>query len=129
MALKINLKPGERIVVNGAVLENADRRTDLLVRNRASILRQKDIMQPEEVTSPARHIYFQVMMTYLDPDGREEHQARFLQRLTEFIDAISSPDGLRLCARIGEHVAEGAYYPALVACRKLIDFEKERLGQ
>ena len=129
MALKINLKPGERIVVNGAVLENADRRANLLVRNRASILRQKDIMQPDEVTSPARHVYFHVMMMYLDPDDRAGHEALFTRRLTEFIGAISSPEGLRLCVRIGEHVTAGAFYQALVACRKLIEFERERLGQ
>jgi flagellar protein FlbT len=128
MALKINLKPGERIVVNGAVLENGDRRISLLVKNRASILRQKDIMQPEEVTTPARHVYFQVMMMYLDPDSRSEHYAMFTQRLAEFIGAISSKSGLELCVRIGEQVMSGSLYQALVTCRKLLDFEKERLG-
>ena len=128
MALKINLKPGERIVVNGAVLENADRRVSLLVKNRASILRQKDIMQPDEVVTPARHIYFAIMMMYLDPDNRSEHYALFTQRMSEFIGAIASKEGLDLCVRIGEAVMSGALYQALVTCRKLLDFEKERLN-
>ena len=53
MALKLSLKPGERFVVNGAVLQNGDRRAVLLLQNKASVLREKDIIQPEDATTPA----------------------------------------------------------------------------
>ncbi len=69
MPLKLSLKPGERFVVNGAVLQNGDRRAVLLLQNKASILREKDIIQPEEANTPVRRIYFPIMMMYLDPAG------------------------------------------------------------
>ncbi len=128
MGLKINLKPGERFAINGAVLENGDRRISLLVMNHASILRQRDILQPEDVTTPARHIYFHVMMMYLDPASRGEHGGLFALRLGELLGVLSSQPGIDLCTRISEQVMSGALYQALVSCRKLIDFEKERLG-
>ena len=45
MPLKLSLKPNEKIVLNGAVVQNGDRRTTLLLQNKASVLREKDIMQ------------------------------------------------------------------------------------
>ena len=128
MGLKINLKPGERFAINGAVLENGDRRISLLVKNRASILRQSDILQPEDVTTPARHIYFHVMVMYLDPESRGAHAGLLALRLGELLGALSSQSGIDLCMRISEQVASGELYQALVTCRKLMKFEKERLG-
>ncbi|WP_439816397.1 flagellar biosynthesis repressor FlbT [Zavarzinia sp. CC-PAN008] len=128
MALKINLKPGEKLVINGAVIENGDHRASLLILNKASILRQRDIMQPDEVTTPARRIYFAIMMMYLDADGHAEHYAEFALRSSEFISAISSSEGLDLCLKIGRHVLETNYYQALMTCRKLLEFEAKRLA-
>ena len=64
LPLKLSLKPGEKFVLNGAVLQNGDRRAVLILQNRASVLREKDIMQPEAVVTPARMIYFPIMMMY-----------------------------------------------------------------
>ena len=47
MPLKLSLKPGEKFVLNGAVLTNGDKRTSLVIQNKACVLREKDIMQPE----------------------------------------------------------------------------------
>ena len=73
MPLKLSLKPGEKFVLNGAVVQNGDRRTTLVLQNKASVLREKDIMQADEVTSPARRVYFPVMMMYLDEVGFESY--------------------------------------------------------
>ena len=128
MALKINLKPGEKLVVNGAVLVNGDRRASMLVQNKASILRQKDILLPEEATTPARRIYFAIMMMYLEPESRITHYTEFALRSAEFMGAIGSREGLDLCIRMGKLVMDGNLYQALATCRKLFDFEKERLA-
>ena len=69
MPLKLSLKPGEKFVLNGAVVQNGDRRGVLILQNKASVLREKDIMQAENAITPARRIYFPVMMMYLDEAG------------------------------------------------------------
>ncbi len=46
MALKLTLSPSEKLVVNGAVIQNGDRRASVVVQNKASILREKDILLP-----------------------------------------------------------------------------------
>ena len=128
MALKLSLKPGEKFVLNGAVLQNGDRRSVLLLQNKASILREKDIMQVEDVNSPARHVYFPVMMMYLDEAGAPRYHDEFLRRLSEFMGAIGNPDVIAECVNISKHLLEREYYKALMLCRKLIEYEDERLG-
>jgi flagellar protein FlbT len=128
MPLKLSLKPGERFVLNGAVVQNGDRRGVLILQNKASVLREKDIMQEAEVTSPARHIYFPVMMMYLDEPGAGRYYDEFVRRLTEFMNVIRNPQVLSDCVNISKHIMEKEYYKALMVCRRVVDYEDERLG-
>jgi len=128
MALKLSLKPGERFVLNGAVVQNGDRRGVLLLQNKASVLREKDIMQADEVTTPGRRIYFPVMMMYLDEAGAARHYDEFVRRLSEFMGVIQNAEVLADCVNVSKHVLGHEYYRALMLCRKLMDYEDERLG-
>jgi flagellar protein FlbT len=126
MALKLSLKPGEKFVLNGAVLANGDKRTSLVIENKACVLREKDIMRPEDANTPARRIYFPIMMMYLDGETAESYYGQFALRMTEFMEAIKDRHALALCVEISKDVMTGGYYKALVKCRILFDFERER---
>ncbi len=128
MPLKLSLKPGERFVLNGAVVQNGDRRGVLVLQNKASVLREKDIMQADEVTSPARRVYFPVMMMYLDESEAAQHFGEFSQRLNDFMGVVRNADILAECVNASKHVLGRNYYKALMSCRKMIDYESERLG-
>ncbi len=128
MPLKLSLKPGEKFVLNGAVVQNGDRRGVLILQNKASVLREKDIMQEEEVTSPARRIYFPVMMMYLDEAGAARYYDEFVRKLSDFMGVIRNPAVLAECVAISKHCMDREYYKALMLCRKLIEYEDERLG-
>jgi flagellar protein FlbT len=128
LALKLSLKPGEKFVLNGAVVQNGDRRTSLLLQNKASVLREKDIMQPDDVTSPARRIYFPVMMMYLEESGAERYYDEFARRLAEFMNVIGNPAILADCVSVSKHIMAREYYKALMLCRKLMEYEDERLA-
>jgi flagellar protein FlbT len=128
LPLKLSLKPGERFVLNGAVVQNGYRRGVLILQNKASVLREKDIMQSEDVNSPARRVYFPVMMMYLDEAGAEKYHEEFVRRLSEFMSVIRNPDVLNDCVAISRHTLSREYYKALMLSRKLIEYEDERLG-
>jgi flagellar protein FlbT len=128
MPLKLSLKPNEKFVLNGAVLTNGDRRTHLVLQNKASILREKDILQSDDATTPARRIYFPIMMMYLDPDNAHDFYDEFALRLTEFMSVIAQRAAMDLCIDIGKLVMMGQTYKALMLCRKLFDYEQERLN-
>jgi flagellar protein FlbT len=128
MPLKLSLKPGEKFVLNGAVLTNGDKRIALVIQNKACVLREKDIMQPEDANTPARRIYLSIMMMYLDGESSHEPYNEFALRMTEFMGALTNPDTLAACVEISRDVAQTAYYKALISCRKLFDYEQERLS-
>ena len=128
MALKLSLKPNEKLVINGAVIANADRRATLIVHNKASILREKDILQEEEVDTPVKRIYFPVMLMYMDEANYDKYYDEFVLRMTEFMNAISTPEAIDNCIEVSRNVMAKNYYAALLRCKKLLKFESERLG-
>ena len=110
-------------MLNGAVVQNGDRRGVLVLQNKASVLREKDIMQPEEAVTPATRIYFPVMMMYLDEVSAPKVYDEFARRLTEFMSATRNPDILADCVAASRHVMAREYYKALMVARKLVDYE------
>lgn len=127
MPLKLSLKPGEKFVCNGAVLTNGERRVSLVIENKASILRDRDIMQAEDANTPAKRIYFPIMMLYLDAEHSDVHYDEFVKRTSEFMEAVSDHESLSICVAISRDVLQGQYYKALIKCRQLFDFEQVRL--
>ena len=128
MPLKLSLKPGEKFVLNGAVLTNGDRRASLVIENKASILRDRDILQADEANTPVKRIYFPIMMLYLDPEQSQHYYDEFVLRMSEFMAAVTDRDALATCVAISRDVLQTHYYKALIKCRQLFDFEQTRLG-
>lgn len=128
MALKLSLKPGEKFVVNGAVIANGDRRSALVVQNKVSILRERDILSESDVNTPAKRIYFPIMLSYLDAEHADKYYEEFIQRMMEFMNSMSDPGALSLCVEISALVMNRNYYRALTQCRKLFQFEEELLA-
>jgi len=127
MALKINIKPGEKIVVNGAVITIAEGGNALILQNHAVFLRGKDIMQQEDATTPARKIYFYLMLMYLDSDSQEMYYGTFMEFMNELMKATTLRDVADSLMIIFRHVQRGDYYKALKVCKALVDFETELL--
>ncbi len=128
MPLKLSLKPGEKFVLNGAVVQNGDRRGVLILQNKASVLREKDIMQAEDVNSPARRIYFPIMMMYLDEGSAPKFYDELALRLNEFMSASRNPDILAECVSASRHVLAREYYKALMSARKIVEYEERVLN-
>ncbi len=128
MPLKISLKPGEKFAINGAVITNGDRRTSMVLQNKASILRERDIIQQEDANTPARRIYFPIMMMYLDQGNFDTYYQEFTARIEEFMDTIKVPAVVERCVIINKEVANQNYYGALKSCQALFEFEEKLLA-
>ncbi len=127
MALKLTLKPGEKFVINGAVIVNGERRSHLLIQNKVSMLREKDVMQQSEANTPVKHIYFAIQMLYLDETNDSSFYDVFAKRIQEFMAVISDKEALNKCGKILNAVNNGNYYYGLTICKKLLPFERSRL--
>ena len=125
MALKVELKPGERILIGECVVTNGDQRTRLLIEGAAPILREKDIMTAERADSPAKRIYLAVQLMYTSHDRRVHHETYFAL-VRDFVAA--APSAWPLIENINNQILSGDLYKALKTTRKLIKFEQELLS-
>ena len=128
MPLKLTLKPEEKVVINGAVLANGPSKTTLSIENSAIILRQKDIMQESDASTPARRIYFCIQMAYLDLDNTDLYLEKTKQLVREFVAAVPTGAVKKIIEPMGTELANGRYFQALKRCRELIAFEETRLN-
>jgi flagellar protein FlbT len=123
MALKITLKPHEKMIIGGAVVANGNYKCDLFIENKVPILRQKDIMNEKEANSPTRRIYFAIQLMYIDEQNLAQHHKNYWKLVQDFI--LAAPTVLPVVDQISNKILGGQYYQALKLARNLIDYEKE----
>ena len=127
MPLKLTLKPRERFVLNGGVLINGDRRSDLIVENQVSLLRERDVLKPDEADTPMKRIYFTIMMMYMDGGLEGDYYDQFSELMTDFMCAVTTKEVVQKCHHILDDVHEQRFYTAMMMSKSLLPFEKERL--
>lgn len=127
MALKITLKPHERMIIGGAVVTNGNTKCNLLVENKVPILREKDIMNEKDADSPCRRIYFAIQLMYIDEENLITHHNTYWKLVQDVVKA--APSTLGLIDQISEHILSSRYYQALKLTRKLIAYEQEVLAR
>lgn len=125
MPLKVELKPGERIMIGDCMLTNGDQRTRFVVEGTAPILREKDILTPDKADSPARRIYLAVQLMYLSRDPRQQHEVYF-SLMRDILQAAPSMWGH--VESINNQILTGNIYKALKEAKKLIEYEQELLN-
>ncbi len=125
MALKVELKPGERLIIGDCVVTNHYQRTRLLIEGAAPILREKDIMTPETANSPARRIYLAVQMMYTSRDPQTHHEVYFAL-MRDIVQA--APSTWPYIEAINNHILTGELYKALKEAKKLITYEQELIN-
>jgi len=123
--LLIDLKPGEKVIVNGAVIENAGHSTKIRVLNDSSILREKDILADGDNITPAGRVYFFIQNSYIFPSSREKYVALFERCLQDYVTSCASAAPLAIEIRAA--VAGAEYYKALKLARKLLKHEAQIL--
>jgi flagellar biosynthesis repressor protein FlbT len=127
MALKITLKPNEKMILGGTVVVNgSSMSSDLIIEYKVPILRQKDILSEKDANSPSKRIYFAIQLMYIDDEHRDIHQNIYLQLAKELVQAAPSTTGL--IDKISEYILSDKYYPALKLAKKLIAYEEEALS-
>jgi len=122
MGLKIELKPGERIIVGNSVITNDDRRTRLLIEGDAPILREKDILTPQTADTPCKRIYLAIQFMYLAQDPKQHHEVYF-----ELVNNVvkTAPSTRPYLDRINNQILAGSFYKALKEAHLLVYYEQQ----
>jgi flagellar protein FlbT len=125
MALKVELKPGERIIIGECVVTNADQRTRLLIEGDVPILREKDVMTRKAANTPAKRVYLAVQLMYTSKDPSSHHEVYF-SLVRDILRA--APSMWAIVENINNHILTGELYKALKSAKKLIAYEEELLN-
>ena len=120
MPLKLSLRPSEAVIVNGAVMRNGDRRGVIVVENQAKILREKDVVFPEDINTLVQHAYFAIMQMYLTGETASGLYDDAMNVLADLV-ATSQDDILTQRALdVSILLAEDRIYNALSKCRQMM---------
>ena len=125
MALKVELKPHERIIIGSCVITNTDQRARLLIDGeKVPILREKDILTPETADTPAKLIYLAVQLMYISPEPEINHGTYF-NLLRDVV--TTAPSMWSIIEGININILSGELYLALKEAKKLVAYEKKLL--
>lgn len=128
MPLKIQLRPKERVIINGAVIEgHSDSRTEITVMNKVMIMRQKHIISEKDADTPSKRLYFTLQMMYIDPDNIDDYRDHYKNFHKDLKDTVTLPTLTSSLELIDKAVEGGNFYDAMKICRDLIKVEAELL--
>jgi flagellar protein FlbT len=125
MALKVELKPHERIIIGESLVTNGDQRTTLLIDGEAPILREKDVLTMETASTPARRVYLAVQLMYLEKNPSRYH-APYAELIGDLVKA--APSCLPYIDAINQQILTGNLYKALREAKALVAHEEEILS-
>jgi flagellar protein FlbT len=125
MALKVELRPGERILIGDSVVTNGNQRTRFLIEGTSPVLREKDIITAAQATTPAKRIYLAVLLMYTSREPAAHHETYFAL-VRDFLQA--APSAAEQIAVINNRILTGEMYKALKSARQLISYEQDLIG-
>lgn len=126
-SLRISLKAGERIFINGAVLR-VDRKVALEFLNDVTFLLENHVLQPEQATTPLKQLYFIVQMMLINPEGAEQALVMFKKSVVMLLACFQNDEVLSELKHIDGMVTQGRAFEALKAIRALYPIEEQILN-
>ncbi len=128
--LVLKLGPKERVLVNGAVLENGARRSRFsIVTPSANVLRLKDAIHPDAANTPLGRVCYQLQLILAgssDPDLVSEQISGQITELARILTDSTSQDQLSIARN---SVAQRKFYNALKSMKSLLPLEHELLSR
>lgn len=122
--LILKLGPKERVLINGAVIENGDRRNRLHVLSPdVKILRLRDALHPDEATTPVRRICYAAQLVLSGDVPVEEARPQLLRSIEQLSQIFTDPESRVALDRATTALIDGQPYPALKALRRLLPRE------
>ena len=125
--LVLKLGPQERVLINGAVIENGDKRSRLAIMTpNAHILRLRDAIRPDEVNTPVRRVCYIAQLVLSGDADPKDAQIQLLRGIEQLSQVLTDYDSRSLLTQATEFVLDNQHYQALKSLRGLLPRE-ERL--
>ena len=126
--LVLKLGPKERVLINGAVIENGDRRSRLSIMTpNVNILRLRDAIHPDDANTPVRRVCYLAQLVLTGDADAEDTELQLLRRIEELSQILTDPDSRKLLTDATGAVLDGQHYQCLKALRSLLPREERLL--
>ena len=127
--LILKLGPHERVLINGAVIENGEKRSRLaIVTPNANILRLRDAIHPEQANTPVRRVCYIAQLVLTGDADPAEARPQLLRGIEQLSQVLTDPDSRRLLAAATTAADTRQFYPAMKALRSLLPREERLLA-
>ncbi|MEO0944075.1 MAG: flagellar biosynthesis repressor FlbT [Pseudomonadota bacterium] len=127
--LVLKLAPKERVLINGAVIENGDRRTRVsILTPNANILRLRDALHPDDTKTPVRRVCYVAQLVLSGDVIGSEARTQLLQGIEQLSQVFLDADSRQTLQNATDAVVAERYYQALKALRLLIPREDRLLA-
>ncbi len=128
--LVLKLGPKERVLINGAVIENGDKRSRLsIVTPEANILRLRDAIHPEQATTPVRRVCYSVQLVLSGDANPDDAHLPLLRHIEELSQILTDVDSRSHLAQATQAVLDKQFYKCLKSLRNLLGREERLLAQ
>ena len=125
--LVLKLAPKERVLINGVVVENGDRRSRFSIMTPgANVLRLRDAIHPDEVNTPVRRVCYAAQLVLSGDMEPEQAHQQLLRRVEELSQVFTDLDSRQVLSEAAEALLAKQYYKCLKSLRTLLPRE-ERL--
>lgn len=127
--LVLKLAPNERILINGAVIENGNRRGRInIVTRDANILRLKDAIHPDKADTPIRRLCYQAQLALTGDASLDKVGPAIVEGIEELSAILRDPESHAMLSAARHAVEERRPYYVLKFLRRLLDTEEALLG-
>lgn len=127
--LVLKLGPKERVLINGAVIENGDRRSRLsVVTPNANILRLRDAIHPEDVNTPVRRVCYIAQLVLSGDAEPDDARLQLMRGIEQLSQVLTDDDSRALLSNATEAVRDNQFYQSLKALRSLLPREDRLLA-
>ncbi len=126
--LVIRLRPFEKFLINGVIVENGEKRTKLRVKSPgANILRLRDALHPEDATTPVKRLYYMAQLAVSGDLDESAASSELIPGLQALRDALPDDDSRAHVDRARNHVRAGEFYQVMRVLKTLLPFEEKLL--
>lgn len=127
--LVIKLAPQERLLINGAVIENGERRSRLAILTpNTKVLRLRDAIRPDAANTPVRRVCYLAQLVLSGDAEAEDLRAHLLRGIEQLSQVFTDPDSRALLHTATEGVLSAEPYMTLRALRALLPREARLLA-
>jgi flagellar protein FlbT len=127
--LVLKLGPRERVMINGVVMENGDRRTKINVLTpEANVLRLRDAIHPDEATTPVKRVVYIAQLVLAGEADPEEARVQLLRGIEQLSQVFQDADSRAHLAAATEATEARRFYQAMRALRNILPRETRLLS-